>query len=882
MTIAWMTLVAALPALAGWPMMDFDTQRTGRHPGTGQIKEPKLAWQKDFSAIEYFLAATPASGKGSLQLKSSAGLKSLSLDEKRAWGMAIPQLDVMDNGNLVNLPGAPGARWGKFMPDIVGLQRLSWTTTWGDNAHFLMHSFQDGLDKPITVWDIAFEGATYSPLVVIKDIDGDGIDEAILSTWHGAVAYSLLTGEEKYRCMYRQSHGRQYGFMGAYTDPLGHAYIVVIGDFAGHIGVLAIRNGELQNLWYHKFDPQSEQGIDRRFTINTIGPNPIGDFNDDKRGEILMNVYNESGDGRWHLLAYDLETGEHSLDLPDVYLHGHVGNKLLTQYCPKRPVATNGEIRLYKWNEIIWKHSYGRWSMTTLPQLPLTHITGATRGMDAPVTDEDESRIFYTAANNLDKKFSLSKGERLHALDIASDKKIKSLWKVKAPKGVYLDAVSAKVQVLIRAKTDLEKKFGLRSRGIQMKAVAAQRINRGAPQPLVLKDNKNGLNQIIVAEPLDSISGWAVQQENSSELQRLWKCAGRAMTTQVPQMMGLAAGDLDRDGSDEILCVQEAGDGHSRLVAVKLDGRKRWHYDFHDFGGRAPVWNECGTTIWAVGHFADPDRLDVMVSNRRSIMHSDETVILNSKEKSIIWHRDIIEVKPPWSDAVWIHTRGYGGGPAAIADFTGSGTDDIALCYPAEYSIIEGHTGRQYLVKNKGPLEGTDNFWVFGGTPLAADLNSDDRLEALLVAPSMILAFTNQENDAEILWRTEADDGATGTPAIGDTDGDGRLEIGLPGFKDGFRCLDAATGKILWTVPSQDSGVSNCIAVDINGDGIEEFLYANVNRLIAVAQRDGGDPIIWEMALPTQIQNIAVADVDNDGNVEILAGGNDGMLYCIK
>ncbi len=112
----------------------------------------------------------------------------------------------------------------------------------------------------------------------------------------------------------------------------------------------------------------------------------------------------------------------------------------------------------------------------------------------------------------------------------------------------------------------------------------------------------------------------------------------------------------------------------------------------------------------------------------------------------------------------------------------------------------------------------------------------------------MLLVFAHREGRAELLWRTEPNDGASGLPAIGDADGDGQLEIGVPGCRDGFRCLDAATGKVLWSVPPQGVGASNCVAADINGDGLEEFLYANGSRLLAVAKRPGvSDAIIWQL-----------------------------------
>ena len=93
--------------------MGYDPQRTGRHPASGQIKEPRLAWQMDFSDDEYFLTAKPESGEMDWELGNQTNLKPLSREAQRAWGMIPAQMDVVGDGNLVDPPGAPGARWGK-------------------------------------------------------------------------------------------------------------------------------------------------------------------------------------------------------------------------------------------------------------------------------------------------------------------------------------------------------------------------------------------------------------------------------------------------------------------------------------------------------------------------------------------------------------------------------------------------------------------------------------------------------------------------------------------------------------------------------------------------------------------------------------------------
>jgi hypothetical protein len=67
------------------------------------------------------------------------------------------------------------------------------------------------------------------------------------------------------------------------------------------------------------------------------------------------------------------------------------------------------------------------------------------------------------------------------------------------------------------------------------------------------------------------------------------------------------------------------------------------------------------------------------------------------------------------------------------------------------------------------------------------------------------------------------------------------------------------------------------VACDIDGDGREEFLYADGKSLKAV--RNGR--VTWEVNLPAAVTQLAVADVDDDGTSEVLVGAENGKMYCI-
>lgn len=149
------------------------------------------------------------------------------------------------------------------------------------------------------------------------------------------------------------------------------------------------------------------------------------------------------------------------------------------------------------------------------------------------------------------------------------------------------------------------------------------------------------------------------------------------------------------------------------------------------------------------------------------------------------------------------------------------------------------------------------------------------RKESLVTHLGMVLVFKHKNQRSQIIWRTEPGDGVTCLPAVADADGDGSFELGLAGCRDSFRCVEPKTGKILWKIA--EASTSNCVACDINGDGLVEFLFANAANVMAV--RDG--KAVWNISLPSVITQLALADADNDGITEILAGAEDGKLYCI-
>src|SRR5262249_40596710 len=56
--------------------------------------------------------------------------------------------------------------------------------------------------------------------------------------------------------------------------------------------------------------------------VLAVGPQPVADVDGDGRDEILISLFNDTGDYRWHLTVCDALTGRSKGELPDEQLAG--------------------------------------------------------------------------------------------------------------------------------------------------------------------------------------------------------------------------------------------------------------------------------------------------------------------------------------------------------------------------------------------------------------------------------------------------------------------------------------------------------------------------------------------------------------------------------
>jgi hypothetical protein len=351
---------------------------------------------------------------------------------------------------------------------------------------------------------------------------------------------------------------------------------------------------------------------------------------------------------------------------------------------------------------------------------------------------------------------------------------------------------------------------------------------------------------------------------------KLTRIVGRGQSTSWPEVRGPVVADLASDGRRQLLLATASPEGCARFEAEDLSGRALWHHDFPDIPGTVPVWNTGGIILWQTGHFTDQRQQDVLVTIRRSMMHSEETALLSGRDGRELWRRNR-----------QISQRGVGGTPFAIADYHGDGLDDLASLHPSILYLLKGSTGHDLLAK--------DATWkevpakpVYWGQPIAGDFLGTGHSAIFFGGRSMTGLV---RTDGSLAWWDALDHSPQDWPAFGNFSGQGRLEAMGAGYPDGVRCYDTASGQVLWLLPMPAPGsVIGSASADLNGDGRDEAVFVIGQQLVCLGA--GRTPaegrVLWQLPLPVQTGPPSLAVLDKQSGLSILLAGADGIVYAVR
>ena len=303
-----------------------------------------------------------------------------------------------------------------------------------------------------------------------------------------------------------------------------------------------------------------------------------------------------------------------------------------------------------------------------------------------------------------------------------------------------------------------------------------------------------------------------------------------------------AVADIDDDGKVEILVYNYSAD---RVLAFENDGRFKWE---SEIVGSSEFYHARTITVADINQDSSPE----IICGKAVLDHNGK----------LMWDGPVDADQYDLSSDVGTYFMGI----AANLDMVG------------DMEVIAGAVA----LRSDGTL-----YWYNPNleNALLAVGNFDEDLHPEIVAVSNGYVYM-LEHDGVLKWGpidlppkgTLNDNG--GPPTIADFDGDGEAEIGIAG---GYNyVVFEGNGEVLWSSETQDisSNVTGASVFDFEGDGTAEVVYRDEEYLRIYNGSNGDKLVELPMESGTVMELPVVADVDNDGNAEIVISGNpDEELY---
>ena len=224
-----------------------------------------------------------------------------------------------------------------------------------------------------------------------------------------------------------------------------------------------------------------------------------------------------------------------------------------------------------------------------------------------------------------------------------------------------------------------------------------------------------------------------------------------------------------------------------------------------------------------------------------------------------------------WED----HSSGAHPNRPAAGDLDGDGRSEV---------IADDH-GKLQIYDSEGKVIATQKGWPPAyNLPIIGPFGPKG--ETLTLRSSGIGGLALVDAAAREIWRTKGPLSRywKSLGAMGQTDGSGKWMYGILAEDGQFECLDTSTGKLRWSVDlSCPPNETSIVAGDVTGSGRHEFLVGlSDGRLVLLGERESQGAIIWQKQFGSAVANPVLCDIDGNGYAEIILSTADGCVRILK
>ncbi|MGQ4894300.1 MAG: FG-GAP-like repeat-containing protein [Candidatus Njordarchaeia archaeon] len=232
-------------------------------------------------------------------------------------------------------------------------------------------------------------------------------------------------------------------------------------------------------------------------------------------------------------------------------------------------------------------------------------------------------------------------------------------------------------------------------------------------------------------------------------------------------------------------------------------------------------------------------------------------------------------------------------GLIAIGDLNGDNISDIVVGARMDKYVfaINGINGN--LLWRSGRFESNISTY-----PALCDVDGDNRVD-VLIGDSGGTFYALNGSDGGILWKYEINGSIKmrGPPAVGDLDNDGKNEVIFFGGDGYAYALNGEDGSLLWRFRAGQQVLSSAALADVDDDGRLEVIFGVIGSqeykygyVYALNGEDGS--LLWRRRIEKEnefffevgpsFSSPALGDIDSDGKLEIILGSSLRRIFALN